>query len=94
MTEEQYLRREYNVGCGIGRLQDWYPEITKALGLARKGRIARLQTLLLELANRTPCARSLLGYSLSMRLRHREAFYRGFLRYKQLSQTQQERPLI
>ena len=83
MTEEQYLRREFNVGSGIGRLQQSYPEITKALGLEQKGRLARLQATLLHPINTSSVGRKLLGYSLSMRLRHREAAYRGYLKYKQ-----------
>lgn len=83
MTEEQYLRREFNVGSGIGRLQQKYPEIACALGLKQKGRLARLQAALLRPINASRLGRKLLGYSLSMRLRHREAAYRGYLNYKQ-----------
>ena len=86
MTEEQYLRREFNVGCGIARLQQTYPEITKALGLEQKGRLAKLQATLLRPINASRLGRDLLGYSLSMRLRHREAAHRGYLKYKQVNQ--------
>lgn len=82
MTEEQYLRREFNVGCGIARLQQMYPEITKALGLEQKGRLVKLQASLLHPINASRFGRKLLGYSLSMRLRHREAAYRGYLQYR------------
>jgi glycosyltransferase involved in cell wall biosynthesis len=83
MTEEQYLRREFNVGSGIGRLQQKYPDIACALGLKQKGSLARLQAALLRPINASRVGRKLLGYSLSMRLRHREAAYRGYLNYKQ-----------
>jgi glycosyltransferase involved in cell wall biosynthesis len=83
MTEEQYLRREFKVGCGIARLQQIYPEITKALGLEQKGRHARLHAALMRPINASRIGRDLLGYSLSMRLRHREAAFRGYLQYKQ-----------
>ena len=83
MTEEQYLRREFKVGCGIARLQQTYPEITKALGLEQKGRHARLHAALMRPINASRIGRDLLGYSLSMRLRHREAAFRGYLQYKQ-----------
>jgi glycosyltransferase involved in cell wall biosynthesis len=83
MTEEQYLRREFNVGSGIGRLQQKYPEITQALGLEQKGRLAKLQAAVLHPINASHLGRKLLGYSLSMRLRHREAAYRGYLNYQQ-----------
>jgi glycosyltransferase involved in cell wall biosynthesis len=83
MNEEQYLRREFNVGSGIGRLQQKYPEITQALGLEQKGRLASLQAAILRPINASHLGRKLLGYSLSMRLRHREAAYRGYLNYQQ-----------
>lgn len=83
MTEEEYLRREYKVGCAIARLQHTYPEITKALGLQQKGRLAKLQAALLGPINASLSQRLIFGYSLSMRLRHREASYRGYLNYKQ-----------
>jgi glycosyltransferase involved in cell wall biosynthesis len=86
MTEEQYLRREFNVGSGIGRLQLKYPDITHALGLETKGSLARCQTTLLHLINASFLGKRILSYSLSMRLRHREAAYRGYLNYRRRNQ--------
>jgi glycosyltransferase involved in cell wall biosynthesis len=84
MTEEQYLRREYNVGSGIGLLQRSYPEIAEALGLGRKGGMAQLQAPVLRWINASALGRAL-GYSLRMRLRHREAFFRGYLHFQRNS---------
>ena len=82
MTEEEYLRRERNVGYGIGLLNRKYPEIARELGLARKHFLAAPQMRLLRLVNGLPALRRAAGYSLGMRLRHREAFYRGFLQFQ------------
>ena len=38
---------------------------------------------MLRTVNAAAIVRSLAGYTLSMRLRHREAFYSGFLRFEQ-----------
>lgn len=82
MTEEEYLRRERNVGYGIGLLNWKYPEIAQELGLTRKKYLAAPQMGLLRLINALPAAPRAAGYSFRMRLRHREAFYRGFLQFR------------
>jgi glycosyltransferase involved in cell wall biosynthesis len=81
MTEDGYLRREYNVGSGVAQLQRYFPEITQDLGLESKGKLIELQTALLGALNAIPLTATLLGYKASMRLRHREAFLRGYQRY-------------
>ena len=83
MTEEAYFRREYKVGYSIGRLRQKYPAIARSLGLERKDFLVQGQVQVLRTVNAAAIVRFLAGYSLSMRLRHREAFYRGFLRFKQ-----------
>jgi GT2 family glycosyltransferase len=82
MTEEGYFRREYKVGYFTGRLRERYPAIAQSLGWDRKDLLVEPQTQLLRLVNAAGTFRRLFGYTLSMRLRHREAFYRGFLQYK------------
>jgi glycosyltransferase involved in cell wall biosynthesis len=81
MTEEGFFRREYKVGYSIGKLRQKYPAIAQALGLEKKDFLAGAQAGVLRLVNSTP-VKNLMGYSLRMRLRHREAFYRGFLQFK------------
>jgi len=83
MTEDGYLHREYRVGYAIGLLRQKYPELAKSLGLEGKDFLAAAQIHLLESMNAAIALRKLFGYSLSMRLRNREAFYRGFLEFKQ-----------
>jgi len=83
MTEDHYFLREYKVGYSVGRLLERYPTIARSLGLRRKDFLVEPQAQLLHLLNSGPILRYAIGYSLSMRLRHREAFYRGFLQFKQ-----------
>lgn len=83
MTEDAFLRREYKVGYSIGRLRQKYPAIARSLGLERKDFLVQEQVQVLRTVNAAAIVRSLAGYTLSMRLRHREAFYSGFLRFKQ-----------
>jgi glycosyltransferase involved in cell wall biosynthesis len=82
MTEPGFLRREYNVGSGVAQLQRQFPEIAKELGLEGMGRLLRLQIAALSVVNRVAVLRVLMSYPWSMRLRHREAFLRGYLRYE------------
>jgi glycosyltransferase involved in cell wall biosynthesis len=81
MNEQGYLRREYNVGSGVAQLQRFFPEITRNLGLEKKGRLITLQIFLLHTFNAVHGLARFLGYSASMRLRHREAFLSGYQRY-------------
>jgi len=83
MTEEGYLRRERKIGYSFGYLMEKYPAIARALGLGRKDFLTEPQIQLLQFVNAMPCVRYLTGYRLSMRLRQREAFYRGFLQFRQ-----------
>ena len=85
MKEDAYFSREYKVGYSIGRLQQQYPAIARALGLERKDFMLEPQTHLLSLMNAQPLMRHFAWHPLRMRLRHREAFCRGFLHYKQES---------
>lgn len=90
MNEESYLRREYKVGYNIGRLQQQYPRIAAELGLANKGRRFALgQYRVLQAMNGSALAQLVPGYSRRMRLRHREAFFRGFLQFQQEQGTAQ-----
>jgi GT2 family glycosyltransferase len=82
MTEEHYFQREYKVGYNIGHLAEKYPAIARSLGLYRKDFLVEPQVELLKRVNTSPMIGNALGYSLRMRLRHREAFYRGFLLFK------------
>lgn len=82
MTEEGYLRRERKIGYSFGYLMEKYPAIARALGLGRKEFLAEPQIRLLRFLNAMPCFRFLTGYRLSIRLRQREAFYRGFLQFR------------
>jgi GT2 family glycosyltransferase len=83
MTEDAFFHREFKVGYAIGRVCELYPEVAQKLGWDRKDFLSKPQSQLLQLVNSSPFSRKLLGYSLSMRLRNREAFYRGFVRFKQ-----------
>jgi glycosyltransferase involved in cell wall biosynthesis len=82
MTENGYFQREYKVGYFIGHVRERYPEVARSLGWDRKDYLAKSQAQLLRLLNGTGISRKLFGYSVSMRMRNREAFYRGFLRFK------------
>jgi glycosyltransferase involved in cell wall biosynthesis len=82
MTEQAFLKREYNVGSGIAHLQRYFPEITRDLGVDRLGRLLGLQITLLSAVNAVPSLGRVMGYSLRMRLRHRESFLRGYRRYE------------
>ncbi len=82
MTEEGCFHREYKVGYAIGLLRQKYPAIARSLGLDRKDFLVQSQVALLQLINSADITKKILGYSLSMRLRHREAFCRGFLLFK------------
>jgi glycosyltransferase involved in cell wall biosynthesis len=82
MTEEHYFQREYKVGYNIGHLTERYPAIARSLGVDRKDFLVEPQLELLKRLNTSPMIGSALGYSLKMRLRHREAFYRGYLLFK------------
>jgi glycosyltransferase involved in cell wall biosynthesis len=82
MTEQGYLRREYNVGSGVAQLERLYPDITRDLGLTGKGRLIDLQITLLGAVNALPFLSHAIGYPMSMRLRHRETFLRGYQRYE------------
>ena len=85
MNEESYLRRESGVGYNIGRLQQRYPSIARALGLQKKGQLfAAGQYQVLRTINSSLLARLIPGYAIRMRLRHREAFFHGFLQFKQV----------
>jgi glycosyltransferase involved in cell wall biosynthesis len=83
MTEEGYLRRERKIGYSFGYLMEKYPAIPRALGLERKDFLAEPQIQLLQFVNAIPSVRYLTGYRLGMRLRQREAFYRGLLQFRQ-----------
>jgi glycosyltransferase involved in cell wall biosynthesis len=83
MTEEQYLHRERKIGYCLGYLIEKYPAIPGALGLEHKDFLAEPQIQLLQFVNAMPFVRYLAGYRLNMRLRQREAFYRGFLQFRQ-----------
>ena len=80
--EEGFLRREYKVGYAIGMLGKRYPAVAESLGLDRKDFLVGSQAHCLRLINRLQLLSRLVGYSLAIRLRHREAFYRGFLHFK------------
>jgi hypothetical protein len=82
MTEDGYLYREYKVGYAIGLLREKYPVVARSLGLETKDFLPEFQAGLLEVLNTLSILRRVCGYSLSMRLRNREAFYRGFLLFK------------
>jgi glycosyltransferase involved in cell wall biosynthesis len=83
MTEEAVFRREQKVGFYIGRLRERYPAIAKALGHESGGFLIPWQVRLLGVINKSSFLREALGYSLSMRLRHREAFCSGLLQFEQ-----------
>jgi glycosyltransferase involved in cell wall biosynthesis len=83
MTEEAVLRREQKVGYYVGRLKNRYPEIARALGHEGGGFLISSQVGLLGLINKSRFLREAFGYSVSMRLRHREAFCLGLLQFKQ-----------
>lgn len=83
MTEEGYLCRERKIGYAVGDLMKKYPAIPRALRLERKGFLVEPQIQLLQFVNAMPFVRYLTGYRLSMRLRQREAFYRGLLQFRQ-----------
>jgi glycosyltransferase involved in cell wall biosynthesis len=83
MTDEQYLHRERKIGYIFGHLMKKYPAIARALGLRRIDFLAEPQIHLLKFVNAVPRVRYLTGYRLSMRLRQREAFYRGFVQFRQ-----------
>jgi hypothetical protein len=93
MTEDSYLYREYKVGYAIGLLREKHPEIARSLGLDRKDFLAEPQVNLLHLVNAASIVKKLFGYSLSMRLRNREAFYRGFLLFKRDSANKRIPPV-
>jgi glycosyltransferase involved in cell wall biosynthesis len=91
MNEASYLRRESGVGYNIGRLQQKYPSIARALGLQKKGRLfAASQYQFLRALNSSLLGRLIPGYAIRMRLRHREAFFHGFLQFKQVLQSSGE----
>ena len=83
MEENAYFSREYKVGYCIGQLQKKYPAIARSLGLERKDFMVESQIHLLSLMTSGPLLGYGAGYPLRLRLRHREAFCRGFLRFKQ-----------
>ena len=83
MSEESYFQREYKVGYCIGSLSKRYPDVAETLGWNQKDFLVESQTSLLKMLNAASIMKRLLGYPMSMRLRNREAFYRGFLKYKQ-----------
>jgi GT2 family glycosyltransferase len=87
MTEDAFFHREFKVGYAIGRVRELYPEVARELGWDHKDFLSKPQAQLLHLVNSAPVSRKLLGYSLSMRLRNREAFYRGFVRFKREART-------
>jgi glycosyltransferase involved in cell wall biosynthesis len=87
MTEDAFINREFKVGYAIGRVRELYPELASELGWAHKDFLPESQSQLLHMVNSASVVRKLLGYSLSMRLRNREAFYRGFARFKQEAKT-------
>ncbi len=91
-TEDGYLYREYKVGYAIGLLREKYPPIASSLGLQQKDFLPQSQAHMLRLLNGTRILRQALGYSLSMRLRNREAFYRGFLQFKRERASRQIPP--
>jgi glycosyltransferase involved in cell wall biosynthesis len=83
MTEKDCLRREYKVGYAIGLLRQQYPAIAQHLGLTRKDFLVQPQVRLLQLINSASLVEQVFGYPLAMRLRHREAVYRGVMLFKQ-----------
>jgi len=83
MTEEGYLHRERKIGYSVGHLREKYPAVVRALGLEHKDFLSEPQIQLLQFVNAVPWVRYLAGYGLSMRLRQREAFYRGLLQCRQ-----------
>ncbi len=83
MDEKSFFEREYKVGYCIGVLKEKHPAIARSLGLKKKGTLVEFQSKLLEKLNTQRVVRDTLGYSFRMRLRHREAFYRGFRQFQQ-----------
>jgi glycosyltransferase involved in cell wall biosynthesis len=83
METEDCLRREYKVGYTIGLLLQRYPAVADHLGLSRKNFLVRPQIRLLEWLNRRPVLEQIFGYPFAMRLRHREAVYRGLALFNQ-----------
>jgi glycosyltransferase involved in cell wall biosynthesis len=82
MTEDDYFQREYKVGYTIARVRQMYPEVARTLGWDRKDFLAEPQARLLAAVNSARFLKRVFGYRLSMRLRNREAFYRGFAQFK------------
>jgi glycosyltransferase involved in cell wall biosynthesis len=82
MTEDGCLRREYKVGYAAGLLTEKYPEIARQLGHQRKKYLPQFQLRLMRLLNWSGASAKFLGYEFGLRLRHREAFYRGFFEYR------------
>ncbi len=83
MTEEAVFRKERKVGYFIGHLKARYPAIAHALGYGRRGGfLNEMQVPVLGVINQSRFLRDVFGYSLSMRLRHREAFCRGLLQFE------------
>lgn len=82
ISEPEFLRREYKVGYFIASLRSLFPAIAQELGVEQKDFLVGLQTRLLSILNSWPSLPGLIGYPASIRLRHREAFYKGFLQFK------------
>jgi glycosyltransferase involved in cell wall biosynthesis len=82
IQEDAFFSREYKVGYCIGCLQMQYPAIARSLGLERKDFLAGPQAQLLSMINLPSFRRYLAWHPLRMRLRHREAFYRGYVEFK------------
>jgi glycosyltransferase involved in cell wall biosynthesis len=93
MQEDAYFSREYKVGYCIGRLQKKHPAIARLLGLDRKDFMVEPQVHLLSMMNSQPFLKYIAGHPLRMRLRHREAFCRGFLQFKRETTDTRKRPI-
>jgi glycosyltransferase involved in cell wall biosynthesis len=92
IQEDAFFNREYKVGYCVGCLQMQYPAIARSLGLERKDFLARPQAQLLSMMNAPSFRRYLKWHPLRMRLRHREAFYRGFVEFKRETAHMKRRP--
>src|ERR1017187_1098734 len=81
MNEENFLERERKVGYCVGRLIKHHPEIARSLNLKNKDLITESQVRMLQIATRAWWMKCVAPYALQMRIRHREAFYRGVLQF-------------
>jgi len=92
MTEQGFFQREYKVGYYIGRLRNKYPDVARSLGWDRNDNSPQSQVRLLRLFNKAGISKPLLGYALSMRLRQREAFLGGMVKFKRESGSKEIAP--